>query len=66
MGKSCKDIAQTLFDCMSKTECVQNGGEIRKCMKDHTDSCSEFRNAYFTCKRSGLDMRTRIKGPKVY
>lgn len=34
MGKSCKDIAQSLVDCMKKTECVKNGGGIKMCMKD--------------------------------
>lgn len=51
---------------MKQQECMKNGGDIRTCMKEHPDQCPEFRNAYFTCKRSGLDMRTRIQGPKVY
>ena len=63
--KSCRDIAQTLYDCMKKTECVKSGGDVRDCMKNASE-CQEFRGAYFNCKRSGLDMRTRIRGPKVY
>ena len=39
---------------------------IRECMKDNPDLCSQYRNAYFRCKRDTLDMRTRIKGQKVY
>lgn len=64
--QSCKDIAETLFDCMKKSDCVKNGSDIRTCMKEEQHVCSEYRNAYFTCKRAGLDMRTRIKGQQVY
>jgi hypothetical protein len=69
MGASCKEIAETLIDCIKKTDCVKDGMSIKDClgqMKDNGAECQEFRNAYFTCKRSGLDMRTRIKGQKVY
>ena len=51
---------------MKEQECMKKGGDVRNCMKDHPDECPEFRNAYFTCKRSQLDMRTRIKGTQVY
>ena len=50
---------------MKQTNCVQSGGDVRKCLNE-TEDCQEYRNAYFTCTRSGLDMRTRIKGQKVY
>ena len=75
MGKSCKDIAQSLVDCMKDSPCVKAGGDIRECMKEHPQDvsnrdigheCQELRNAYFLCKRGGLDMRTRIRGPRVY
>lgn len=64
MARSCKEIAQQLFDCMKATECMKKGGDMRVCMKDDVTLCDEFRRAYFNCKREGLDMRTRIKGPK--
>lgn len=66
MGKSCREIAQTLVDCMRTSPCVVEGGEVRDCMKKNKEECQEYRNAYFTCRRAGLDMRTRIKGLKVY
>lgn len=74
MGNSCKEIAQSLVDCMNKSVCVKDGGTIKECMRLHEDKdgkatggdCSEMRTAYFTCKRSSLDMRTRIRGPRVY
>ena len=28
--------------------------------------CQEYRTAYYLCKRSALDMRTRIQGQKAY
>lgn len=68
MGKSCKDIAQTLVDCLKKSECVKKGGDLKFCMKssDSNDECKEFRMAYFSCRRGGLDMRNRIRGERVY
>lgn len=73
MGKSCKEIAETLIDCIKNSQCVKNGGDVRSCMKTpqgndevQMGECQEFRAAYFTCKRGSLDMRTRIKGQKVY
>lgn len=70
MGKSCKEIAESLVDCMNKTECVQKGGSVRECMNSDEENnekpCSELRKAYFECKRSQLDNRTRIRGPKAY
>ena len=67
MAKSCKEIAQTLYDCVKKTQCMKDGNDVRKCLKaEHSEECQQFRNAYFSCKRSGLDMRTRIKGQKEF
>jgi hypothetical protein len=34
MGKSCKEIAQSLVECMKKSECVKRGGEVKPCMKE--------------------------------
>jgi len=74
MGKSCKEIAQSLVDCMNKSECVKAGGNLKACLKAHEDAdgrptggdCPDLRAAYFTCKRSSLDMRSRIRGPRVF
>jgi hypothetical protein len=75
MGKSCKDVAQSLVDCMQKTACVKNGGGIKDCLKavevsadgvESAGECQEFRTAYFTCKRGSLDMRSRIRGQRVF
>jgi hypothetical protein len=81
MGKSCKEIAHSLMDCMKNTQCMKNGGDLRSCMKDMNSAdataaggdlgaagvdCQELRAAYFTCKRGGLDMRSRIRGQRVF
>jgi hypothetical protein len=47
---------------MKKTECVKKGGDIRDCIKEDKDSCTEYRTAYYECKRGALDMRNRIRG----
>jgi cytochrome c oxidase assembly factor 5 len=76
MGKSCKEIAESLVDCIKKSDCVlKQGGTVRDCIGDmskadgdcsHSQECQELRNAYFNCKRGSLDMRNRIRGPRVY
>jgi hypothetical protein len=33
MGKSCKEVAQSLLDCMKKTECIKKGGNFRECLR---------------------------------
>lgn len=74
MARSCKEIAETLVDCMMKSKCVRDGGEVRECIKNPVSDegvksagdCQEFRTAYFLCKRGSLDMRNRIKGQKSY
>ena len=61
----CKDIAETLLDCLCATECMKGGKGAKECMK-LTDECRVYRNTYFECKRSQLDMRTRIRGMKQH
>jgi hypothetical protein len=41
-----------------------HGKGAKECMKEG-DDCRVFRNTYFECKRSQLDMRTRIRGMKA-
>lgn len=63
----CKDIAQTLLDCLKQTECMKAGGSAKECMgTDEAPDCQVYRNTYFECKRSQLDMRTRIRGSKAF
>jgi cytochrome c oxidase assembly factor 5 len=65
MGKSCKDIAESLVACLKKSECVKTGGSLRDCLATE-ESCRVLRNAYSQCKREGFNMRNRIRGERVY
>ena len=51
-----------------KVENIYNGvasGDVNS-QSEPIEDCQELRTAYYLCKRSGLDMRTRIRGPRVY
>lgn len=41
MGKSCKESAQSLLDCMKNTACMKKGGEFRECAKKDSDGAGE-------------------------
>lgn len=54
---------------MEKTECVMKKKKsLEECMKNTIDSdpCLAVRNAYYNCKHSQLNMRTRIRGVRQY
>ncbi|KAF0701598.1 Aste57867_7971 [Aphanomyces stellatus] len=67
MGKSCRDMAEALRDCMFTKECMADGTKtLKQCLalQEFKHECKEYRLAYFECKRGQLDMRQRIRGPK--
>lgn len=67
--KKCSEAALSLLTCMEQTDCVKKDKKsIMDCMKDpvESDGCRAQRNAYYTCKHSQLNMRTRIRGVRVY
>ncbi|KAL7517099.1 hypothetical protein ACHAWX_002051 [Stephanocyclus meneghinianus] len=69
MGKQCNEAALSLLVCMEKTECVATKQKsLEECMKDpiESDPCRAERNAYYNCKHSQLNMRTRIRGVRQY
>ena len=54
---------------MEKTDCVTKKKKgLEECMKDPIESepCVAVRNAYYNCKHSQLNMRTRIRGVRQY
>ena len=54
---------------MEESDCVKKDKkDILECMKDpiEADGCRAQRNAYTMCKHSQLNMRTRIRGQRVY
>jgi len=69
MPKACAEAALSLLTCMEETKCVtEDKNSVIDCMKDPAESedCKAERNAYYTCKHSQLNMRTRIRGVRVY
>ena len=68
-AKKCSEAALSLLVCMEKTECVMKKKKsLEQCMKDpdESDPCLAMRNAYYNCKHSQLNMRTRIRGIRQY
>ncbi len=66
--KACRDAAQQLLLCVERSPCVMNGGTISDCMREGEAGgadCAALRRGYFECRRSQLDMRTRIRGRKL-
>lgn len=67
--KKCAEAALSLLTCMEEAECVvKDKKTVMECLKDPVESegCKAERNAYYTCKHSQLNMRTRIRGVRVY
>ena len=68
-AKKCNEAALSLLVCMEKTDCVKKKQKsLEECMKDpiESDPCLAVRNAYYNCKHSQLNMRTRIRGVRQY
>ena len=70
--KACSEAALSLMTCMEETKCVKlEGKSVYECLKtsderDEEDDCKAQRNAYYLCKHSQLNMRTRIRGTRTY
>ena len=59
----CREIAQTLLDCLRETACMKSGKSSKECLgAEDAPDCQVYRTTYFECKRGQLDMRTRIQG----
>ncbi|XP_046576455.1 cytochrome c oxidase assembly factor 5-like [Haliotis rubra] len=69
---ACSGIREDLLDCLLKSDCVMKDGKTpRECLQlGHHPSipnkCHNLRTAFFECKRSILDMRSRFRGRKGY
>ena len=62
---ACQDAASALAVCVASSPCVAAGGSIMDCLRaDVPPACAHLHKAYVECRRSQLDMRTRIKGRK--
>jgi hypothetical protein len=53
---------------MERSECVTGDKKsVYECLKLERDQeCKAQRNAYYMCKHSQLNMRTRIRGTRAY
>ncbi|GAB1606188.1 cytochrome c oxidase assembly factor 5-like [Argonauta hians] len=69
---ACSGLRIELQECLAESDCVKKDGHsIKECVmlgKDPSipNECNVLRNAFFECKRSLLDMRTRFRGRKGY
>lgn len=68
---ACSGIMEDLVECLWKSDCVKIQRKTpRQCLlvKDDptVDECQNLRYAFFECRRSIIDMRTRFRGRKGY
>ncbi|CAG5117192.1 unnamed protein product [Candidula unifasciata] len=66
---ACQNVRDDLLECLLKSDCCRKDKKTpRQCMNDEhiKDECVRLRVAFFECKRSMLDMRTRFRGRKDY
>ena len=68
-NRPCQGLRVDLKRCLLQTDCCL----VRKktplaCLQegDVPDECQALKTAFFECKRSILDMRTRFRGRKGY
>ena len=60
---ACHSAASALAICVASTPCVAAGGSVVDCLRAAIPpECASLHNAYVECRRSQLDMRTRIRG----
>ena len=71
--KACSEAALSLLNCMEESKCVkEDKNSVYDCLKKQNDDpamsdvCKAQRNAYYMCKHSQLNMRTRIRGTRAY
>jgi len=65
----CETVRDDLLACLLRTDCCKKEKRTpRECLKDiqASEECQNLRIAFFECKRSILDMRTRFRGRKDF
>ncbi|XP_064637492.1 cytochrome c oxidase assembly factor 5-like [Lineus longissimus] len=69
---ACSGLREDLKECLLKSDCVRlDKNTPLECLRQGHDAkvpseCHALRVAFFECKRSVLDMRTRFRGRKGY
>ena len=72
MGGSCKDIRDSIAECLLKSDCVQNGHPGNECLSDPAlratipNECIMLLANFYDCKRGLLDMRRRFSAKPAY
>ncbi len=73
MASSCKGVMEDLAKCIAESSCMEQAmakdssakdAAIKACMA--ADECAALRYTYAECKRSQVNMRSRIQGNKGY
>ncbi|XP_070554311.1 cytochrome c oxidase assembly factor 5-like [Ptychodera flava] len=67
--RPCAAVREDFKNCLLASDCVRKDGKTpRECLKAGLmdDECNALRVAFFECKRSLLDNRTRFRGRKGY
>lgn len=68
--RACDRLRGELLQCLIYSDCVQRDRRTPKdCLQKRgdpsvPDECHQLRTAFFNCKRSLIDMRTRFRGIK--
>ena len=68
-GRACDRLRGELLECLVYSDCVQRDKRTPKeCLQLGSNDpsvpaeCHQLRYAFFTCKRSLIDMRSRFRG----
>jgi len=70
-GEPCSGLRKELKECILASDCVKmHGLKPNSCLHADTEGvdqdCRKVQYAFFECKRSLLDFRTRFRGRKGY
>ncbi len=68
-SRPCSGLRVDLKRCLLQTDCCTVSKKTPlQCIKENEvpQECLALKNAFFECKRSILDMRTRFRGRKGY
>jgi len=64
----CPKIRADLLECIHQSSCFLNEGKtVKQCLQKSeagAAECQDLSYAYFACRRSIMDMRTRFRGRK--
>jgi Cytochrome c oxidase assembly protein PET191 len=57
---------KTVYECLKRQNNNNNSTSSTSSSSDDDEVCKPQRNAYYMCKHSQLNMRTRIRGTRAY